>query len=189
MGFRCGVCGEYHDELPMDIAFMHPAEYFTVPEQERAARVYFNEDYCVIDNEVFVIRGILPLPVIDSEKDFAWGVWAIINEADFKKYLELWGAPDAGAEPPFLGMLSGGVRDRYYPDSDLLPVAVQLRSGNARPIFKVISDQHALGVDQRQGITMEKVHSFVSDLLEAKSKMAKSADPEENPNENAEDKS
>ena len=29
MGFKCGVCGKEHDELPMDLAFMKPEAYFT----------------------------------------------------------------------------------------------------------------------------------------------------------------
>jgi hypothetical protein len=31
MPFKCGVCGQEHNELPMDIAFRKPEDYFKVP--------------------------------------------------------------------------------------------------------------------------------------------------------------
>jgi len=40
-------------------------------------------------------------------------------------------------------------------------VMVKLHSGDQRPLFTVVSEQHPLGVDQRVGITEEKAHSFV----------------------------
>jgi hypothetical protein len=54
---------------------------------------------------------------------------------------------------------------KHYPDSDMVSVAIYLQSGDQRPLFKVISDENSLGSDQKKGITMEKVHSFVEPLL------------------------
>jgi hypothetical protein len=180
-GFTCEVCGEYHEGLPMDIEHKYPAEYFTVPPEERAKRVFFSPDYCVIDERVFVIRGVLPLPIKGSDQEFRWGTWAIAGEEDFKRYLELWDSPDADQEPPFLGKLTGGVYN--YSDSDLLPVAVHLRSGNLRPIFKVISDEHPLGVDQREGVTMEYVHDLFTRIQEANSEKERKAVKENKENQ------
>lgn len=165
MGFTCGFCGQYHDDMALDIALVRPAEYFTVPEEEREARVFFDPDFCVIDNKVFVIRGVLPLPIQGSEEAFRWGVWAVVSEQDFKRYFELWDAPDAHEEPPFLGRLSGGINS--YAESDLLPVKVQLQSDDMRPIFTVISEEHPLGADQRHGIPPAKVHQWI-EMMQAK---------------------
>ena len=165
MSFECAICGQYHGEPLRDIAYKYPAEYFTVPADEREKRVFVSDDFCVIDDKVFVIRGLLCLPIDGTDEEFRWGVWAVISQDDFKRYLELWDSPAAEAEPPFMGRLSGGIH--AYQDSDLLPVSVHLQSGNKRPVFKVISEEHPLGRDQRQGISQEKAHSFVFGVQQA----------------------
>ncbi len=161
--YTCGICGKVHDELLMDIAIMRPLDYFKVPDKERKRRVKYTEDLCSIDDKEFFIRGILALPVKDSEEEFRWGAWALISEDDFNRYLELWDADDVGDEPPFVGWVAGGIP--AYPDTDRLEVKVRLQSGNQRPRFQLVSDQHPLGRDQREGITMEKVHGFIEHFM------------------------
>ncbi len=92
-----------------------------------------------------------------------WGVWVQVSEDDFHRYLELWEKDGVEEEPPLRGWLSGGVP--AYPGSCGLEVSVHLHSDNQRPLFRVVSDRHPLGVDQRRGITMEKVHSFLEPFV------------------------
>jgi hypothetical protein len=160
--FRCSVCGEIHDALP-EIGYLRPADYFEVPPDEREERIYLTEDICVIDNEHFLVRGVLPVPIKGTDAEWSWGVWAILFRRDFERYLELWDASEADEEPPFGGRLSGGVE--AYPDSDGLKVGVYLQSGNQRPIFEVVSEDHPLGVAQREGVTMEQIHAFIEDAF------------------------
>lgn len=157
-GYTCSVCGQHHDELPMDLAYTYPPEFFGIPADQHAARVYFTADTCVIDGQIFLVRGVLYLPVRDSDQRFGFGTWARVSREEFKRYFQLWDADDAHLEPPFDGVLSGGIG--YYEDSDGLPASVQLQSNNQRPTFVVTSD-HPLGRDQREGITMHKVHAFL----------------------------
>jgi hypothetical protein len=161
--YRCGTCGMQHDELLMDMSYQRPADYFKIPEDERIKRIWMNAeantDVCVIDNNEFYVRGILALPLRDSQKEFRWGVWARIEVQDFKHYLELWETDDVAGEPPFRGLLSGGVRD--YAGSDTLEVTVHLQQNGQRPRFFVVSEEHPLGIAQRVGITMDEVHAFV----------------------------
>jgi hypothetical protein len=161
--FKCGICGKEHNELLLDLGYMHPADFFKIPPAEHGGRIKFNQDVCVIDGTEFYVRGILPLPIKDTAQEFRWGVWARIEKKDFRRYLELWNAEAAAHESPFLGHLSGGLRD--YSDSDMLQVQVQLQPGNQRPRFYVVSASHPLGIDQRQGITMQKVHIFIEPML------------------------
>lgn len=162
MGFTCSYCGQYHDELPANIEYEHPAEYYAVPAAERHERVQVHPDYHIIDNETFVIRGVLPMTVQGSEEEFGWGVWAIIKEESFRRYMELRDSPDADLEPPFPGLLSGGIG--FYPESDLLMVAVYLQAGGQPPLFRVVSKEHPLYIDQQQGIPMEKVHMWLEEV-------------------------
>ncbi|MFN8439226.1 MAG: DUF2199 domain-containing protein [Caldilineaceae bacterium] len=161
--YKCGICGKIHGGLPMDMAYKNPANYFKIPPNERAKRIKITDDVCVIDNNEFYIRGVLPIPVIDSDKDFRWGTWARVEEGDFKTYLKYWDGNIPENFPPLIGYLSGGLKD--YPESDMISVEIYLQSGNQRPFFKVLSSESSLGVDQEKGITMEKVHSFVEPLL------------------------
>ena len=147
----------------MDISYKNPADYFKIPPNERAKRVQITEDVCVIDNNEFYIRGVLPLPIIDSNDDFRWGVWARIEKQDFMIYLKYWDGNIPEKLPALSGHLSGEIKD--YPESDMLPVEIYLQSKNQRPIFKVLSAKTPLGIDQEKGITLEKVHSFVEPLL------------------------
>ena len=154
----CPQCGKVHDELPLDLAYQRPADYFKIPESERTARIDINDDICIIDASEFYVRGVLELPIKDTDKSFGWGVWARVNKSDLRRYFELWNVENTENEPPFEGKLSGGLK--YYPDSDLLDVTVHLQPKAKRPLFKVISNDHPLGIDQKEGITMEKVHYF-----------------------------
>jgi hypothetical protein len=86
----------------MDIAFRRPQDYFKVPEGQRARRIKINDDLCQIDDRIFIIRGYLPIPVHDSEQDFAWGVWVTIDRESFNRYLELWNV-DGTNEPSVRG--------------------------------------------------------------------------------------
>src|SRR5215813_12084819 len=60
-----------------DMAYRRPVHYFRVPEADRAKRIYETDDFCVIDRETFVIRGVLKIPITDRPGHyFTWGVWA-----------------------------------------------------------------------------------------------------------------
>ena len=162
-GFTCGVCGQIHPGLPMDLAYQRPADYFKVPADERARRVKLNSDLCVIDDQEFYVRGVLALPVQDSTDEFRWGIWARVEADDFARYVELYDIEVVDGEPPFRGRLAGGIKS--YPGSDMLEVTVQLQSGGQRPLFVVADREHPLGRDQAEGISMERVHGFIEDAM------------------------
>ena len=162
-GYQCAVCGQFHDELPMDLAQPRPAAVHAVPEHERNARVYLTDDLCVIDEQTFFIRGVLYLPVKDSEQQFGWGIWAEVDQSNFVHYLDLWRRDAEAGAPPFPGWLAGGIKP--YPGSDMLEVMIQTRGDGQRPVFSVVSHDHPLGIDQRFGISMTTTYDFVVDYL------------------------
>src|SRR5437763_1994033 len=119
--WECGICGREHQELSLDIAYAKPRHYFEVPEAEVSRRVFINSDLCVIDERIFLIRGLLPLPIRGSDKQFGWGVWVLVDQRDFQRYVELY-ERDAYEEPAFRGLISATMPP--YPDAHLLPVSV-----------------------------------------------------------------
>ena len=163
MAYICSVCGEEHDALPRDMAHHRPGGYFEVLPDEREKRVWFdaevNPDLCIIDGSKFYLRGVLAVPIQGEADEFRWGTWAQVEENHLRRYYELWNETDLSHEPPFHGNLSGGVRD--FADSDGLEVIIELQSNNQRPRLTVVLQTHPLAIAQRNGVTLEDVHTFV----------------------------
>jgi hypothetical protein len=144
-GYYCHVCGEYHAGLPMAYGFdVHPA--LLPPPQERDGRVEMDSDLCVIDNETFLIRGCLEIPVVDGDEDFEWGVWVSLSAKNCNRTLELWDTKGREREPPYFGWLM--TRLPGYPETLLLKTNVQTRA-----------------VEQREGMTMARVEEIAAMML------------------------
>lgn len=157
--WKCAVCNEEHDELPMDIAYSRPQHYFEIPEAERARRAWFNQeanaDLCVIDGDSFLIRGFLPITV-EGGGEFRHGVWVLVDENAFRKYVTL---EDGSGEPPFAAQLSSEIPG--YPSTFLLRAEVQFGHATERPEIHLKPSSHLLSTEQREGISMGRVHEVV----------------------------
>src|SRR5687767_5344426 len=106
---KCGCCDEWIDENehPFVLGYKRPEQYFDDPEYARDRRIRSNDDFCVIDDKLFFIRGVLEVPIKDSNMPFEWGPWAMVEERDFRRYLELLQTGSGQeTEPPFMGWLS-----------------------------------------------------------------------------------
>jgi hypothetical protein len=162
--WKCSICDEEHDELPMDIAYARPQHYFEIPAAERDERVWFsdesNADLCVIDRTVFLIRAFLPVPV-EGGKELRHGVWVEVDEGSFRKYVTLEG--DGRDEPPFEGRLSSEVPG--YTDTFLLPVEIKLGNSADRPAVRLKPGRHLFSREQRAGITLARAHELVREAL------------------------
>src|SRR6266513_2921142 len=78
-GFTCAVCGEYHKGLPLDVAFGAPLYWDQIPEAERTARGELTPDFCAIDDRDFFVRGLIEIPIVDSDQFFVWGIWTSLS--------------------------------------------------------------------------------------------------------------
>jgi hypothetical protein len=161
--FQCGVCGDHHQGILRDIGYRRPREYFDVPELERERRVRCSDDLCSIDGKLFLVRGVLYLPIVGTDEQFGWGVWARVSRHDFQRYVRAWKEDTEDETPPFPGQLSGGLPP--YPGSGAMELSVKLRSGGQRPLFTACAEEYQLTIDQRTGITPEQAHSFVAEYL------------------------
>jgi hypothetical protein len=162
-GFTCHVCGQHHDELPMDFAAEAPAAYCSVPVEERDRRCTLTSDLCVIDGREFFIRGCLEVPVVDGSRPFVWGVWTSLSERSFKRVWDIWDLPGQEAEPPFFGWLCTSLP--LYPNTLLLKTHVHTQSIGRRPLVELEPTDHPLAVEQRCGITMDRVRQIVGQLM------------------------
>lgn len=140
------------------LAYRRPSLFLEIPEEEIDLRTKCNEDLCVIDDEKFFIRGVLKLPIRETDNHFAWGVWIQVAQVDFERYLDLWDTENVTDETSMTGHLANEIET--YVGSEGLEVHVHLQAEKQRPLFVVDSEQHPLGVDQRIGITSERVTQF-----------------------------
>jgi hypothetical protein len=152
--FRCATCHEEHRGMP-SFGWDAPVYYPGVPEAERAGRCVLTSDTCVIDGRYFFVRGCLEVPVIGQEERFSWGVWVSLSEQNFRHFVELYEELKRAQRGPFFGWLSSQIG--LYPDTVNLKTSVRLRDDGLRPLIELEPTEHPLAVEQRRGITAERV--------------------------------
>ncbi len=93
--WKCGTCEEWHVGPCLDFGYHAP--YYWRKEYEddnrragllptgskNPAKTFLNEDYCVINDEDFFVRGLIRLPIIGTAEDFCWGVWGSLSSENF----------------------------------------------------------------------------------------------------------
>ncbi len=136
-----------------------PDHWFEIPKAEREDRGRLTSDICVIDDKHRFVRGCLEVPIIDHNDIFVWGVWVSLSAKSFERVHELWNAEIIENEPPMFGWLCNNIS--IYPSTSLLKTHLHLRSGNERPRIELEPTEHPLAVEQRTGITLDRVQEIV----------------------------
>ncbi len=144
----------------MHYAVKAPRNWFGLPEAERETRAELSDDLCMIDGSEHYVRGCLEVPVLDSPELFVWGVWVSISEASVKRILELWDAAVVENEPPRFGWLS--TRITGYPEPIEIRCRVHIRAGNLRPRIELEPTDYKLAIEQRSGITLDRVKEIAA---------------------------
>jgi hypothetical protein len=160
--WTCKCCGRQHDELPLDWNATAPDHYLAIPEAERPARTQLDKDFCTIDGKDFFIRGLIEIPIIGRDDRFAWGVWASLSAASARTIAEVWNAPDCANAGPFFGWLCSHLE--LYPETIGLKTHVHLRADLA-PFIELEPTDHPLAIEQRNGITVDRVAAIAEALL------------------------
>jgi hypothetical protein len=164
-GYRCHTCGQWHDALPLDVAFDAPRYWIENPESQPNGSL--TSDTCVIDGNFF-IRGNIYVPILDgTEPYFVWGVWTSLSERNFKRVLELWDSHEREHEPPYFGWLNSELSHYYSVSTIALKTTVQTRSLELRPFVELEPTDHPLAIEQREGITMRRVHEIIDLVMKS----------------------
>ena len=159
--FVCRTCGKEHPGLPTDWGFALPDEVFAVGYIEKYGRARHNSDLCTLDESRFFVRALLPIPRHAQDEPFAWGIWTEVSKSDHDQYVAHFNV-DASALPPFTGRIANSIPG--YVETIGQTVIVQTGRADKRPLLKCLDDSsHALAVEQRQGISVQRHH----DLLDA----------------------
>jgi hypothetical protein len=155
-GFRCHICGKWHEGLPLDYAYDAP--HYWSEDLRSNADSFLNSDFCVIRNNDFFVRCLIEVPVIGSDEPFRWGVWTSLSKTNFDKMVDLWDDPKLLNEPPYFGWLSNSIH--LYPDTLNLKINIHSKKIDQRPYAVLEPTDHPLAIEQQQGMTKQRVREI-----------------------------
>ena len=158
-GFRCAICGEWHNELLTDIGCGLPDDVFDLDYLQRYQRARYNQDFCTLDGRRWFIRCVLPVPFSYREDFFGWGVWVEVGQKQHDAYLRYFDAASPDAAPP---AIEGTVANQLtaYRNTQGLPVRLDL-THDSRPLaYLTPASRHTLAREQRKGIDAERHHAL-----------------------------
>jgi hypothetical protein len=158
--WTCPCCGKQYDKLSFAYALDEPDLWRSVPEEERPYRAVLGTDSCVIDQKIYFIRGRIVIPVIGSNDPFIWGTWASVSQKSFERFGQLWDVAIRENEPPFPGQLGSDIP--IYPATSELKCNVVMKNARRRPSFELETTDHPLAIEQRNGITLDRVKEIAS---------------------------
>lgn len=161
MNFTCKTCGKNHQGIP-SYGSDRPSQYWEVPEEKRDEDVFLTEDSCVIAERFFFIRGCIELPILGTEEVFVWGAWVSLKEENFFKWQELYEEKFRSDNGPYFGWLSTSLPT--YPETRSLKTMVYQRNEGTRPFIDIEKTEHPLAIEQRDGITFERLQEIVDSI-------------------------
>ena len=127
-------------------------------------RSSLGEETCIIKAQHFFVRGLLEVPVKGRKTPFVWNIWSSVSHDSFGTMLEHWTAEDRATDEPFDGWLSNDLT-AVYPSTLNLKLLVHTQPIGRRPRLELEATDHPLSVEQRNGITLERVREINSLLL------------------------
>ena len=160
--FRCTCCGEYHVGMP-SFGWDAPLPFVRLPAEQRNARAELHPDYCIIDGHEYYVRGCLEIPVHDEDEPLSWGAWVSLSRESFIQYVALHDDVGREAGARFVGWLCSAIPD--YPADEPLKAAIHIRPWPARPFIELEPTDHPLAVEQRSGISVDRVRAIAERLL------------------------
>ncbi|HEX8993160.1 MAG TPA: DUF2199 domain-containing protein [Anaerolineales bacterium] len=162
-GYICHQCGEFHEGPPLSYGSAAPAKWYAIPEKERKRRTHLSSDQCEIDGRDFYIIGTIDIRLIDVPGRFQWTVWVSLSKTNYDRACKLWHQRGREQEPPYFGWLSTSLTP--YPETLNLKAQVHTRPVGIRPFVELEPTDHPLAVEQRNGITMERVREIAEYLI------------------------
>ncbi|WP_237296991.1 DUF2199 domain-containing protein [Streptomyces sp. 3211] len=120
-----------------------------------------SSDQCVIRARFYFVKGLVEIPVIGSDERFSWGVWVSLSRENFSQAADLWDTPGREFEEPYFGRLSTDLL-AYSPTTLNLKTNLHTRPLGERPFVELEPTDHPLAVEQRTGITRDRVREIAA---------------------------
>ncbi|MGW1281969.1 DUF2199 domain-containing protein [Streptomyces tsukubensis] len=161
-GFTCSCCGSQHPELPM--SYSTTAPYAWEESFSHRADSLLSPEQCVIRAQHYFVKGLVEIPVVGSDDVFSWAVWVSLSRENFARAADRWNTPGREAEEPYFGWLSTDLL-LYSPSTINLKTYVHTRPVGQRPLIELEPTNHPLAVEQRTGITPDRVREIAAAVL------------------------
>ena len=161
MRYTCVTCGLVHDGIP-SYGADRPDDYWAVPVDKREEDVFLTSDSCVIADRFFFARGCLEIPIIGGNDSFSWGVWVSLKEENFFIWQDHYDKDKRSHIGPFFGWLCTQIPT--YTETLHLKTMVHLRDNGIRPYIELEQTEHPLAIEQRTGITVDRVQEILQSL-------------------------
>ncbi|WP_455711921.1 DUF2199 domain-containing protein [Streptomyces erythrochromogenes] len=123
-------------------------------------------EQCVVRGRHYFVKGLIEIPVIGSEDVFSWGVWVSLSRENFSRAADLWDEPGREGEQPYFGWLTTEL-PVYSATTLNLRTNVHTRPVGERPYVELEPTDHPLAVEQRKGITLDRVREIAAAVLHA----------------------
>ena len=124
---------------------------------------FLNEDYCVIDDRDFFVRGLIMVPIIGTLERFCWGVWGSLSKKGFDALMEFDAHKHDQKPPPMFSWLSNNISG--YPNTQNMKMLAHIQPGNERPHFELERTDHPLSIEYHNGITPERLKEIMNSLV------------------------
>ncbi|CAL9467225.1 hypothetical protein SUDANB120_02764 [Streptomyces sp. enrichment culture] len=161
LGYTCSCCGDYA-ELPMGYNAMAPDVWDAGFEGRPDSLL--SSDQCVIKAQHYFIKGLIEIPVIGSDEVFSWGGWVSLSRDNFSRAADMWNTPGREDEKPYFGWLTTEL-PIYSPGTTNLKTNAHTRPVGQRPFIELEPTDHPLAVEQRTGITLDRVREIAEAVL------------------------
>ena len=154
--FSCASCGEGHSGTP-SFAAAAPFNYALLTDPERASCPLGSDD-CVIRPHYFV-RCCIDIPVLGQADCLTWGVWASLSEKSYAEWRRRFGQRRRKRKVgPLFAWLNTCLPG--YPETLNLKTLLHVRDDGLRPCLELEPTDHPLAVEQRTGISAQRVASI-----------------------------
>ena len=163
MAFTCSVCGQDHDERLLDIRLGLPGDIHGLDPEERTQRAWLADDFAVLDDRRFFVRGLLELPIPSIGNRFAYGTWCEVAMPDFQELMRRWHSDEQFA--PVQCVLANELDP--YRDTTGLSATLHATSPDKLPTVELEDSPHELALDQRAGITVGRSDELAAVVLHA----------------------
>lgn len=114
------------------------------------------EDFCVLEGTHYFVRCVLLPPIRGAEAArFGYGVWSTVSPTNFQICLDHFEAGERSHLEPWFGWFSSHLKG--YPDPLNLKCRLHPQDGRNRPLVELEPTDHPLAVEQREGITFDRL--------------------------------
>ncbi len=161
--YVCFRCGETHPGPPLSYGASAPYSYQQLSWFSKRLRARLTSDTCTIGRRHFFIVGNIVCPIIGRNAAFSWTVWVSLSARNFERSLDLWDVQGRESEPPYFGWLNTLLPG--YPDTLNLKTSVHTQPVGARPLIELEATDHPLSIDQRGGMSWERVNQIAGMVL------------------------